>query len=163
MKKKLVFGLASLSLVTILLTSQSNYNEIPDYCLGAETKTKCRKALFPEYKYDAAKTTKITFKPKKQFKELEIPIYIGEKYRLIWSMEGLPQQIDVEVYDKKYEAKSRDVLFTTRSMSKEDKQFITFDPKKPMRRLYIDYLIPPAEDSVKKGCVVFTLGYKIKK
>jgi hypothetical protein len=100
---------------------------------------------------------------KKQFKELEIPIYVGEKYRLIWSMEGLPQQIDVEVYDKKYEAKSRDVLFTTRSMSVEDKKFFVFDPKKSMRRLYIDYLIPPAEDSVKKGCVVFTLGYKIKK
>ncbi|PCJ85368.1 MAG: hypothetical protein COA57_07850 [Flavobacteriales bacterium] len=154
-KKKLIF---IFSVFLMGFTVQTN--EIYDACNPTEIKKKCKAALRPEFQYDASKSTKFTFKNKKQFKELEVPLYIGERYRFVFNTEGLPQPIDIEIYNKRYESKNREVMFSSREFSADQTEFI-FEPERS-RRVYIDYIVPPTADSLKKGCVIFALGYQIK-
>ena len=130
-------------------------------CNSVDIKTKSKELLKPGFSYDASKTTYVTFLNKKQFKELEVPLYIGEKYKLVFNMEGLPQPLDIEVYDKKYETKGRELLFSSREHEPENNCY-SFEPGKSLRKIYIDYLIPPTVGEVSNGCIVMTLGYKIK-
>ena len=139
---------------------ESDYDDIYDACNSIEAKKKCKQALSPDYEYDASKSTKFTLRTKKQFKELEVPLYIGERYRFVFNTEGMPQPVDIEVYDKMYEAKNRTLLFSSREKAKGKTQYI-FEPEKS-KRVYIDYNVPPTNDTIKKGCVVFALGYKLK-
>lgn len=148
-----------ISVMTFIGFSQTAPKEIPDFCTSTETKKRCKEALSP-YGYDASKTTKITFKHKPQLKELEIPLYMGEEYRFVFNVEGLPQDVDINIYDKKYEAKNRKVLWSSKDQAGGD-EFI-FDPEKS-RKMYINYIIPPTDGEIKKGCVVMVLGYKMKK
>ncbi len=141
-----------------LIYATAQYEDVKDYCTSSETKSKCKGKLSP-FKYDASKLTRITFKKEKQFKELEIPLYFGEKYRLIWNTEGCPQKITINVYNKKYDSKKRQLIWSSKDQS-GGHEFI-WEPEKS-RKMYIDYVIPATNDIIKKGCVVFVLGYKIK-
>ena len=109
MKKALIL----LSLSIFVGVSFGQEQETPDYCTSSETKKKI-KPMLDTYSYDASKATKITFKDKPQLKELEIPLFIGEKYRFVFSKEGLPENVDIEVWDHKFEAKHRELLFTSK-------------------------------------------------
>ena len=149
----------SLVLISALFFAVAQTQPIIDYCKSTTTKKKCKKALSP-YKYDASKLTRITLKNKPQMKELEIPLYFGEKYRFVFGTEGLPQPIDINIYNKKFEAKKRSLLWSSKQFPKSQKVF-TWEPKSS-KKLYITYDIPVTKDSLKKGCVVFLLGYAEK-
>ncbi len=132
-------------------------------CNSVDIRKQSREMFKPEFHYDASKSTYITFMNKKQFKELEVPLYIGEKYKVIFNTTSLPQDIDIEIYDKKYSSKSRTQLFNSKDVKEVSEGVYVFEPSKPMRRMYIDYSIPPTSGEIEKGCVIVTLGYKIKK
>lgn len=158
MKNFLLPVLAVLAMVTFAFQQ----TQVPsDFCNSVESKQKCKDALKPGFQYDATKVTKVSFTTKKDFKELEVPLYIGEKYRFVFNSEGNPQPVDIEVYDNKFESKKRKLLFSSRDFPAEQKQFV-FEPDRA-KRVFIDYTIPPTTDSTKKGCVVFAIGYKIGK
>ncbi len=151
-----------IALVTFLTFAfTSDDEQTTTTCDALNIKNKAKETLKPIYSYDASKTTHLVFGSKMQFKELEVPLYVGEKYRFIFSMEGLPQNVDIEVYDKKYESKDRKLLFSSKESQKVNDQYV-FDPEKSYRKLYIDYHVPPAEGAEAKGCLILTLGYKIK-
>lgn len=156
--KKNIVAFTAISFCLIALSFQDGAG---DGCTSVAIKNKTKDALKPEFDYDASKTTYLVFMPKKQFKELEVPLYIGEKYRFVFNTEALPQDIDIEIYDKKYEVKDRKLLFSSRDKQAVDKQYV-FEPGKSMRKIYIDYLVPPATGDVSKGCVIMTVGYKTK-
>jgi hypothetical protein len=144
-----------------LVLAQSGTTEVPDYCeSSSDYKKAAKEMLKPDFSYDASKTTKITYKNKPQLKELEIPLYMGEKYRFVFNTEGLPQSIDINIYNKKLEAKNRQLIWSSRNQS-GDEHILIFEPEKS-RKMYINYVIPPTTDEEKKGCIVFVLGYKIK-
>lgn len=153
--------LPTLAVLTILVLSFKQTQEPADFCKSTEAKQKCKEALKPGFQYDATKVTKVNFTTKKDFKELEVPLYIGERYRFVFNSEGNPQPVDIEVYDNKFESKKRKLLFSSRDFPAEQKQFV-FEPDRA-KRVFIDYAIPPTTDSTKKGCVVFAIGYKIGK
>lgn len=153
--KQIIF---SILVCSFIAGAVAQYNTIKDYCTSSETKKKCKAKLSP-FKYDASKLSRITFKDKKQFKELEIPMYFGEKYRLIWNTEGCPQKIGINVYNRKFDSKKRQLLWSNRDKMNET-EFV-WEPDKS-RKMFIDYDIPTTTDTIKKGCVVFVLGYKIK-
>lgn len=153
--------LPAFALLAIIIFAFKQTQELSDFCNSVEAKQKCKDALKPGFQYDATKVTKLTFSTKKDFKELEVPLYIGEKYRFVFNSEGNPQPVDVEVYDNKFESKKRKLLFSSRDFPPEQKQFV-FEPDRA-KRVFIDYTIPPTSDSTKKGCVVFAIGYKIGK
>lgn len=155
------FLLPAFLLFALVVLSFKQTKEPPDSCNSAEAKEKCKLGLKPDYQYDATKVTKVTFSNKKDFKELEVPLYIGEKYRFVFNSQGTPQPVDIEVYDSKFESKKRKLLFSSRDFPPEQKDYV-FEPTRA-KRVFIDYTIPPTTDSTKKGCIVFAIGYKIGK
>lgn len=160
MKKIAIFSILIISTGLLAFTpGETQTDEIPDSCTSSETKKKC-KGLLEDYSYDASKRSSITFQNKPQLKELEIPLYIGEKYRFVFSTEGMPQDVVISVYDHKYESKHRELLFTTKDAPKDQTEFV-WEPEKS-KKMYIDYEIPPTDDDIKKGCVVMVLGYLAK-
>lgn len=128
-------------------------------CDQKEIKNRCKQKLDP-YKYDNAKVTNITFKTKPQVKEIEVPLFIGEKYRFVFSRSGVNHNVGVNVYNKDKDAKNRELLFTSKDVSSDQKEFI-FEPTKRTRTLYVSYEVPAVSaDSASSGCVAFMLGYK---
>ena len=142
---------------TCLVSAQ--YDEIKDYCNSAETKDKT-KELLGEYKYDASKLTRITFKNKEQTKEIEVPLYFGERYRFVFSTESVPEDVKIKVYDKSFDSKRRELLWEAKPENEGQTEYV-WEPEKS-KRVFVSYDIPKTTDDIKKGCMVFVVGYEMK-
>ena len=126
-----------------------------DNCNKQALSASCRKKLEP-FKYDSQKFTKINFTKKAQQLEVEVPVFIGEKYRLVFNTSSLPKAIQVNVYTKDKESKKREAIFTSKPGEPEQ----SFDVPR-VRKLYVDYDVPADSTNNKSsGCMVFMVGYK---
>ncbi len=110
------------------------------------------------YKYDSQKFTKINFTKKQQQLEVEVPVFIGEKYRLVFNTSALPKAVKINVYTKDKESKKREAIFSNKDAGAEKE--LVFDVPR-VRKLYIDYDVP-ADSTTQKlsGFMVFMVGYK---
>ncbi len=127
-------------------------------CNQKELKNKC-KALLEPFKYDNAKVTRIVYKPKKQQKELEVDLFIGEKYKIVFCTSGMNKKIPITIYNKSKDANKREALFTNKDIPESQTEF-AFEPKRSSK-IYVDYDIPAtAGDSIAGGCIAFMLGFK---
>jgi len=157
MKKKIIFNSLIFSFLIILYSFQ--ITEIIDYCKEDEAKKKCTE-LLKDYKYDLSKITKFSSKESIQKKVYEIPVYFGEKYKLIWSTIGSPEKVEVAIYSKGPESKNRELLFSNKNIPANQTEF-TFSPDKS-KKMFLEYTIPAATVA-KKGCIVFMMGFEVKK
>ncbi|MCW3083892.1 MAG: hypothetical protein JWP12_1258 [Bacteroidetes bacterium] len=151
MKKIVYAGLVGLVFVFGFTTIQS-----PDNCDKKALTASCKKKMEP-YKYDSQKFTKISFTKKAQQLEVEVPVFIGEKYRLIFNTTALPKAIQINVYTKDKDSKKREPIYTSKAGDTE----MTFDVPRA-RKLFVDYDVP-ADTLAQKGgsgCMVFMVGYK---
>jgi hypothetical protein len=130
-------------------------------CDSVALKKEIKELLKPDYNYDSSKITHITFKNKKQLKEIEIPLFIGERYKFIFNTKALPQDVSIKIYNKKIGSKKRTLLFSNEKYLQNGEKVYAWEPEKA-RRLYLDYEIPVTNDTIKKGCSVFMIGYKLK-
>lgn len=142
------------SVVTIFMLMAFQGGDV--LCNSKELKEKAKVALEP-FKYDSAELTRIMYKKKETVKEVEVPLFIGEKYRMVFEMEALPKQVEVQIYNKDKDSKNRKLLFSTKEMG--DKKEFFFEVSKT-RHVYVDYIIPPMEEGSYNGCAVFMVGYK---
>jgi hypothetical protein len=126
-------------------------------CNSKDLKDKAKKGLDP-YKYDNFELTRIMYKNKETFKEIEIPLFIGEKYRLIFEMEALPKKVLVEIYNKEKENKKRKLLFSSKDIPDDKTEFV-YEVSKA-RRIYVNYIIPAGDETAKSGCALYMIGYK---
>jgi hypothetical protein len=126
-------------------------------CDGKALKEKAKKQLEP-YTYDMSKLTHITYKPQPWLKEIELPLFIGEKYRLVFNTELLPKQIVISIYNRNKDSKKRKLLFTTKDAAADKKEF-AFDLTMASKA-FIDYEIPSGDSTAPGGCLVFMMGYK---
>jgi len=126
-------------------------------CDGKALKDKAKKQLEP-YTYDMSKLTHITYKPKPWLKEIEVPLFIGEKYRLVFNTELLPKQIVISIYNRDKDSKKRKLLFTTKDAPADKKEF-AFDLTMA-RKAFIDYEMPVGDSTADGGCLIFMMGYK---
>lgn len=126
-------------------------------CNAKELKEKAKNALEP-YKYDSSELTRIMYKKKESVKEVEVPLFIGEEYRIVFELEALPKQVEVQIYNKDKESKNRKLLFSSKSIGADKKEF-QFEVSK-VRHVYVDYVVPPTEEGSYSGCAVFMVGYK---
>ena len=131
--------------------------DVTIFCKQKENIPKCKKLLNP-YIYDVSEVTYLNITDQKQTKEIEIPVYYGEKYRIVISTEGIPENIGIEIYNDKPGSKNAEKLF---SKELKDEKTIYFDPKES-KKYYVVYTIPSAKESI-KGCAVLMLGFKMKK
>ncbi|MBU0488733.1 MAG: hypothetical protein KKA07_00495 [Bacteroidetes bacterium] len=155
MKKGFIYGIIGLVVATGFAFQAG---EIEDLCKSKEAMQKSKNALKP-FNYDLSEVTEITFGQQPQVKEVEVPLFFGEKYRFIFNLEGLAQRVDIEIYNKKEGAKNRELLFT--SKDKQDINLVVFEPKKS-KKMYVNYLIPSASGKSTKGCSVMVVGYEFK-
>lgn len=150
--KKVIKPLFSAVIISMLMAFQ-----VGDVlCNSKELKDKAKETLEP-YKYDSAELTRITYKKKQTVKEVEVPLFIGEKYRIVFEMEALPKLVEVQIYNKNKDSKNRKLLFSSKEMG--DKKEFYFEVAKA-RRVYVDYIVPPMEEGSYNGCAVFMVGYK---
>lgn len=128
----------------------------PD-CDQKTLKNKC-KTLLGDYKYDSAKMTKIVMQKKAQKIEVEVPVFIGEKYRLVFNMAQAPKGVTINIYNKDKEAKKRDLLFSSKDAKGDAKEFVFDAPR--VKKMFVDYDVAPDSLNTKgKGCAVFMVGY----
>ena len=153
MKKIFLISLISLAFIYGFTTIQST-----DNCDKKALTASCKKRL-EDFKYDSQKFTKINCKNKAQQLEVEVPVFIGEKYRLVFNTSALPKGIIVSVFTKDKESKKREAIYTNKGMKADEKEFIFDAPR--ARKMFVDYDVP--SDSTNQqlsGCMVFMVGYK---
>lgn len=126
-------------------------------CNAKVLKEKAENLLNP-FKYDSSELTRVLYKKKESVKEVEVPLFIGEKYKIVFVTEALPKAVEIQIYNKDKESKSRKLLFSYKDAG-FDKKGIEFEVSKS-RHVFVDYVIPPAEEGSFSGCVVFAVGYK---
>jgi len=144
-----------LLVLLILIVSAFQSGDAP--CDQKALKDKAKKTLEP-YKYDVAKVTRIMYKDKATMKEIEVPLFIGEKYRLVFNTEALPKNIIVNLYNRDKDSKKRKLLFSSKDVGADKREF-SFDYSFA-NKVFIDYDIPAGDSTSGSGCAVFMLGYK---
>ncbi len=150
--------LSSFLLITFFITVTAF--QVAEECDAIALKAELKKELNPDYRYDSSKSTKFTFKAKEQVKEIEIPVFMGEKYRFLFNTAGLSKNVAVRIYNKSITSSKRKLLYEL--TPKEGQHIYTFDPEKS-RKMYIEYTIPEStETTPMSSCMVFVLGYQIK-
>lgn len=115
--------------------------------------------LKPDYKYDSSTTTRFKYSSEPKGKEIEVPLFMGEKYRFLFNIAGA-ENIEINIYDKSSVKEKRTLLFSSKNAIPKGKIY-TFEPEKS-RKMYINYTIPVSENMETSGCVIFMLGYKFK-
>lgn len=133
--------------------------QIPEEFDSRALKAELKLELKPDFKYDSSKTSRFTYKNKELTKEIEIPLYMGEKYRFLFNTAGLPKDVKVEIYNKPLGHKKRKLLYQIEK--KEDQHIYKFDPEKS-RKMYVTYTTSIVEEEGLRGCLVFLVGYKSK-
>lgn len=151
--KKIVKPFFSIVIIFVLMAFQGG----DVLCNAKELKEKAKDFLEP-YKYDSSELTRILYKDKQTLKEVEVPLFIGEKYRIVFELEALPKQVEVQIYNKDKNSKSRKLLFSSKDIGIEKTEF-HFEISKA-RHVYIDYVVPPTESGSYSGCAVFMVGYQ---
>lgn len=127
-------------------------------CDGKALKENAKKQFGEGYTYDMSKLTQIVYKTKPWLKEIEVPLFIGEKYKLVFNCEALPKPIIISIYNRDKESTKRKLLFTTKDAPAGQKHF-NFDLS-VARKAFIDYEIPAGDSTASGGCLVFMMGYK---
>ncbi len=145
--------LTFISLLLILFAFQTT-----NPCDPKQLKDAVREVMSP-YQYDLSKLNRFTYKNKPQLKELEVDLFIGEKYKLIFNTTGCPIPITIHLYNRDKDHSKRKLLYSSKD-EPSDKKIFTFEYSKA-RHIYIDYEIPAdTTNSNLQGCVMFVLGYK---
>lgn len=143
-------------LTGIIALAQTDEEE--DFCTYKEFRDRVKEMLDP-YEYDAQKVSKFTLKDKSQTKEIEVPLFIGENYRVVFSQEGMPQPVLIEIYNKASTKSKRELLWSNEDSM--DHVEWTWEPEKS-KKFYVNYTVPATNDVTKKGCMYFVVGYESK-
>ncbi len=155
MKRSNLF-LIPVSVMIISLTCA--FIQTSDTCDTKTLKDNAKAALDP-FKYDSGKVTRLYYKKKAQIKEMEVPVFVGEKYRIVFNTEGITRDVSISVYSKDKDSKNRDALYNVKATPGE--KIHIFEPKGAKFKFYVDYDLPAVNDSLPPSeCMVMMLGYK---
>lgn len=149
--KKISVSFATATLLISSLAFQSD-----ESCNAKALKENAKQTLDP-YQYDMSKLTRIMYKAKPMLKEVEVPLFIGEKYRLVFNTEALPKPVVINIYNRDKDNSKRKLLFSSKDQG--GKKSFSFDYSFA-RKVYVDYEIPAGDSLMNGGCLVFMLGYK---
>lgn len=145
------------SLIALSILSYSSSKAQDTDCDATSLKAALKPFLMPVYKYDSSNITKFTYKSEKQGKEIEVPLFTSEKYRLLFNASTLPG-IEIYIYDKPMGKPNRTLLYASKSKNNKEGLY-SYDPEKSAP-VYVTYILPESENVGTSGCIVFLLGYK---
>lgn len=159
MKTTQRFFMLALPVIVILVSLTGAALDEPVTCDQKALKDAARAKLDP-YKYDSGKVTQFRYRNKAQMKEIEVPVFIGEKYRMVFNTEAITRDVIISVYNKDKDSKNRTVLWTSKNAPAGEKIHV-FEPENAKFKFFVDYDLPAVSDSVPpQECIVFMLGYK---
>ena len=154
MKKIIYISFALISVFFVFICADLPTSENAN-CDQKEVKTILEPLVKP-FIPDGFKLTKILFRKQPQKKEVEIPLYFGENYRIIFLTSKMPTNIGINIYNKASTAKKRTLLFSNKDLPKTETLKFETDRAKDF---FVEYDIP-ATDSMSSGCVSFMIGYE---
>lgn len=159
MKTTKRFLMLALPVMVMLIALMGAAVEQAVTCDQKALKDAAREKLDP-FKYDSGKVTQLRYKNKPQMKEIEVPVFIGEKYRMVFNTEAVTRNVVISVYNKDKDTKNRKVLWTSKNSPAGTKLHV-YEPENAKFKFYVDYDLPAVTDSLPAAeCVVFMLGYK---
>jgi hypothetical protein len=135
-----------------------------EHCDVKELKDTCKNYIDKPFRYDASNIILIQYKKKQQVKEVELPMFIGETYKLIFNTYALPPGIQIDVYSKSQEAEGRKSVFSCNSS--DTRKVYVYNTEHWHTKLFIDYTIPANKNQTTDdspdvaGCGVVVVGYK---
>lgn len=135
----------------------------PDISYGekveCDTKSLKKKGIseLNPYYYSSSKVNIIQYDYKPQRKEIEVPLFKGEKYKMVFNKSDLPKDVVIKIFDKDQEHSGRKPLWTSEEVEGD---LISFEPDKS-KNLFVNYMIPAAQGTKEGGCLVFILGYQL--
>lgn len=154
MKKPIISLILTLTL--IIGTSSALQNTF--VCPSTDLKEEIKPMLKPDYKYDSSKITRIKAMGDSAVNEVEVPMFIGEKYKFVFNTAQLQKDVVISIYNKKAGKEKRELLYSNKNEKGPQKTTFEWEPEKS-RTMYINYEIP--KGTTGDGCVVFLLGYRI--
>lgn len=147
-----------IALISVLVISTATKEKTD--CDVRILKSELLKELRPNFKYDSSHTNRFSLKSEEQNKQIIIPLFSGEKYKLLFNTAALPSNFEIQIFDKPISAKNRKLLFSVKDSEDLDQHIFTFEPKKP-QTMYVNYILPGVQEENIYGCAVFLMGYKI--
>ncbi|MBI3511491.1 MAG: hypothetical protein HY064_12585 [Bacteroidetes bacterium] len=134
------------------------YIQTTDTCDTKTLKDDAKAQLDP-YTYDSGKVTRLYYKKKDQLKEIEIPVFVGEKYKFVFNTAGISRAVTISIYNKDKDVKGRKEIFSMKTGSGDKIQ--SFTPEGAKFKFFVDYSLPAVSDSMPPSeCMVMMLGYK---
>ena len=148
-----------ISLISLVFWFSFSPIQIPNEVDKAKLVADCRTKM-DTYKYDSQKFTKINFTEKSQLLEVEVPVFVGEKYRIVFNTSALlPNNISINIYTKSKESEKRENIYSNKGVVSPTGEYVFDVPR--VRKLFIDYEIPADSTSQKKsGYILMMVGYK---
>lgn len=132
----------------------SSFNN--EYC-NKNSKRNTKKELKP-YNYGSMKVSSVfTSDEEDMVWEVNVPLFSGEEYRLVFNVEGIKDDIVIEIYDRPKSEKRRKLLYSSEAFGEEQDIYL-FHPEKS-QPIYVNYKVNKTE-TVKEGCIMMMLGYK---
>lgn len=153
MLKKNIFPLLITALSLLSINAQAQ-------CKAKDITKGCKKNL-ENYKYSGAAVTEIIIDKNPKKYDVEFTAYQGQKYRLIFCSSGNVDGLQLNIFDKPKNLKSRKKVYDN-SQGIEG-NFWVFEPKKP-GNYYVEYDVPASNsETATKACVVLIVGYQNEK
>jgi hypothetical protein len=149
--KKLASVLFSIATIAVFCSAISETN-----CDTKNLKKEGITELNPFY-YSASKVNVVNYDYKATKKEIEVPLFKGEKYKMVFNKKGLPKDVVVDIFDKDKSHSNRKPLFTSEG---DSAAIVSYSPEKS-KKMYVRYTIPKADGIKESGCLVFILGYQL--
>lgn len=146
--------------------AQENASKVTAY------KATSRENLKP-YRYDGTNVTHFSYSGFAQKREIEVMLFNGNEYRLVFNAQGAIKPIDIEIYDKPTTNQARVKIFEMKNVTGQENipvettalnnKYRELKNSKDilLKRIYVDYIIS-ANDSKEpaSGFMVLTYGYK---
>ncbi len=146
--------------IVLLLILGISVSAVEGDCDVRALKNELIRELRPDYKYDSSNISRFVFESQKQGTEVQIPMFSGESYRLLFNTAGIPTDFEIKIYDKKVGSNNRKLLFSAKGSESDNKHVFIYEPEKP-KTMYVDYFLPGIDEKGVTGCIVFLMGYKI--
>ena len=115
-------------------------------------------ASLEPYQYDAYAMKEISYGPKAQNLVIEFSVYSDEEYKLVFCKTVLPQEVEINIYDKGPKNKTRKLIYFDES-GKKDQYSCTFKPT-TSGQYFIEYKVPAATAPDQKGTMIVLIGIK---
>lgn len=148
------------------MKAQENASKVTAY------KEKSRENLKP-YRYDGTNVTHFSYSGFAQKREIEVLLFNGNDYRLVFNAQGATKPVDIQIYDKPVSNQARVMIHEIKNVTGQENLPIETsalnnkyrDLKNSkdvvLKRIYVDYIIS-ANDSKEpaSGFMILTYGYK---